>query len=200
MLAQVSRVNGKRIESLSWKIRCLRSNNLRIQIEALGTFAGSQSVSYVQSHTKLSEMVIYIQVLNSSFKACSFLPSFNAVCKSPKDAIRCSSIMPLEVPQKEIRKRKSEDELRKDQEEPEEKELREIQRGLQGRRLKTRLERTDGEGYVEKPIRQRKRPWCCACQEQCTIEADDEGLKCHRCDHDRCARCLLGKVKNIWGQ
>ena len=108
--------------------------------------------------------------------------------------------MSLEVPQEKIRKRKSEDELRRDPEEPEEKELREIRRDLQERRLKTRLERTDGKRYVEKLIRQRKRSWCCACQEECTIEAGEEGLNCHRCGHDRCPRCLLGKVKNTWGQ
>ena len=124
--------------------------------------------------------------------------------------------MSLEVPHEKIRKRKSEDELRKDPDDAEEKELREIRRDLQERRFKTRLERTDGKEYVEKAIRQRrrsgqkairqrirsveKRSWCCACQEECTVEADEEGLKCHRCGHDRCPRCLLGKVKNIWGQ
>ena len=108
--------------------------------------------------------------------------------------------MSLEVPHEKIRKRKSEDELRKDPDDVEEKARREIQRDMQERRLKTRLERPDGRGYVEKPTRKRKRPWCCACQDECTIDAHEQGLKCLRCGHDRCPRCLLGRLKDTWGQ
>ena len=108
--------------------------------------------------------------------------------------------MSLKVPPEKIRKRKSEDELGKDHEDPEETARQEIRREIQERQLKKRLERTDGKGYVEKPIRKRKRSWCCACQDECAVEADEEGLKCHKCGHVRCPRCFLGKLKNVWGQ
>ena len=53
--------------------------------------------------------------------------------------------------------------------------------------------------YVEKKIRQRKRPYCCACERECIVEEDSEGLNCSRCGHDRCPVCLAGKVKNKGG-
>ena len=61
-------------------------------------------------------------------------------------------------------------------------------------------EQSEKGTYVEKEIRQRKRPYCCACERECIVEEDSEGLNCSRCGHDRCPVCLAGKVKNKGGR
>jgi hypothetical protein len=57
-----------------------------------------------------------------------------------------------------------------------------------------RKSREKRDHWQQKPIKKRRKPWCCSCGEETGMVQDDEeggGGVCPECGHSRCPECLL---------
>lgn len=106
--------------------------------------------------------------------------------------------MSLQVcPKKGILKRKSEEQLRQSESD---EEARRAKAQVENEVLGLRIRRSNPKpGYVERPVRQRKTPFCCHCQRECVVEGvvegDEGGGQCRTCGHYRCVFCCAGCPK-----